>query len=105
MAADDEIRLIDILPDPDASMPEDRAVRRVAAPEMRQVLHEVLSRREREVLTLRFGLDNTSPRTLEEVSRDLGVTREQVRHIEAEPLGKRRDPHVVARLSGTWSGA
>jgi RNA polymerase primary sigma factor len=72
---------------------------------MRQVLHEVLSRREREVLTLRFGLDNTSPRTLEEVSRDLGVTRERVRQIEARALGKLRDPHVVARLSSIKSGA
>jgi RNA polymerase primary sigma factor len=69
------------------------------------VLREVPNRRQREVLTRRFGVDDTAPRTLEEVSRDLGVTREQVRHIEAGPLGKPRDPHVVARLSGTWSGA
>jgi RNA polymerase primary sigma factor len=68
---------------------------------MRQVLREVLSRREREVLTLRFGLDNTAPRTLEEVSQYLGVTRERVRQIETRALGKLRDPHVVARLSGT----
>jgi RNA polymerase primary sigma factor len=101
MADDDEVRLIDILPDPDASMPEDKAVRRVVAEEMRQVLREVLSRREREVLTLRFGLDNTAPRTLEEVSQYLGVTRERVRQIETRALGKLRDPHVVARLSGT----
>jgi RNA polymerase primary sigma factor len=104
MADEDEIRLIDILPDPDTSMPEDRAVRRVAAEEMRQVLREVLSHPEREVLALRFGLDDTAPRTLEEVNRYLGVTRERVGHIEARALGKLRDPHVVARLSGTWSG-
>ena len=101
MADDDETCLIDILPDPDASMPEDRAMRRVEAEEMRQVLREVLSQREREVLTMCFGLDNTAPRTLEEVSRYLGVTRERVRQIEARALGKLRDPHVVARLSGT----
>jgi RNA polymerase primary sigma factor len=101
MADDDETRLIDILPDPDASMPEDRAMRRVEAEEMRQVLREVLSQREREVLTMCFGLDNTAPRTLEEVSRYLGVTRERVRQIEARALGKLREPHVVARLSGT----
>ena len=65
------------------------------------MLREVLSRREREVLTLRFRLDNTSPRTLDEVSRCLGVMRERVRQIEAAALGKPRDPHVVARLSGT----
>ncbi|HKC73778.1 MAG TPA: hypothetical protein VKF37_06195 [Chloroflexota bacterium] len=59
-------------------MPEDRAVRRVAAQELRQVLREVLSRCERAVLTLRFRLDNTSPRTPDEVSRCLGVMRERV---------------------------
>ena len=101
MADDDETRLIDILPDPNASMPEDRVMRRVEAEAMRQVLGEVLSNREREVLTLRFGLDSTSRKTLAEVSRRLGVTRERVRQIEAMALGKLRAPHVVARLSST----
>ncbi|MDP8910546.1 MAG: RNA polymerase subunit sigma, partial [Actinomycetota bacterium] len=44
------------------------------------------SERERQVLVLRYGLDNTEPKTLEEIGRTLGLTRERVRQIELDTL-------------------
>ena len=95
---DGEEHLIDVLPDDEAVSPEDGAVGRLAAEEIRQVLTEALSARERAVLTLRFGLDGASPETLDVVGRRLGLTRERVRQIEAEALRKLRRPAVVAHL-------
>jgi RNA polymerase sigma factor (sigma-70 family) len=50
----------------------------------------VLNTREREVITLRYGLDSTGPRTLEEAGREMRVTRERVRMIEMHALKKLR---------------
>jgi RNA polymerase primary sigma factor len=98
VAEDREEHLIDVLPDNEAVSPEDGAVGRLAAEEIRQVLTEALTARERAVLTLRFGLDGASPETLDGVGRRLDVTRERVRQIEAEALRKLRRPAVVAHL-------
>ena len=57
----------------------------------RQVLLDALLSlpdREREVVTLRYGIDGNEPRTLEEIGRRLGLTRERVRQIEVETLGQ-----------------
>jgi RNA polymerase primary sigma factor len=54
------------------------------------VVRATLSAREQEVLTLRFGLDGSDHRTLEQVSRHFGLTRERVRQIEAKALTKLR---------------
>jgi len=95
---DGEEQLVDFLPDEAAVTPEEGAVRRVSAEETRQVMHDVLTEREREVLKLRFGLDGSSPESLDVVGRRLGVTRERARQIEAEALRKLRRPTVAARL-------
>jgi RNA polymerase primary sigma factor len=95
---DGEERLIDVLPDNETVSPEDGAVGHLTAEEIRQVLSEALSIRERAVLTLRFGLDGASPETLDVVGRRLGVTCERARQIEAEALRKLRRPAVVAHL-------
>lgn len=95
---DGEEQLVDFLPDDTAVTPEEGAVRRVSAEETRQVMDDVLTEREREVLKLRFGLDGSSPESLDVVGRRLGVTRERARQIEAEALRKLRRPTVAARL-------
>lgn len=91
-------QLVDFLPDDTAEIPEDRAIRRIWAHEAAQVMSDVLSEREKAVLTMRFGLDGSSPETLGVVGRRLGVTREAVRRIEVRALDKLRDPAVLSRL-------
>ncbi len=98
MKDDGDEQLGDILPDTSAPTPEERAVGRVATEEIRRVLNDVLTEREREVLHRRFGLDGASPARLDEIGRRLGVTRERVRQIEGEALRKLRQPPVAARL-------
>jgi RNA polymerase primary sigma factor len=95
---DGEEQLVDFLPDESALTPEEGAMRRVSAEETRKVMDDVLTEREREVLKLRFGLDGSSPESLDVVGRQLGVTRERARQIEAEALRKLRRPTVAARL-------
>ena len=57
-----------------------------------------LGERERRVLQLRFGLEDGRSRTLEEVGRDFGVTRERIRQIEAKALSKLRHPSRSRKL-------
>jgi RNA polymerase primary sigma factor len=59
---------------------------------------ETLSERERAVLEMRFGLDGSQGRTLEEVGRAFGVTRERIRQIEAKALRKLRHPSRAKKL-------
>ena len=79
----------------------DAPVRMVASELLKEDLSEVicmLSPREREVLRLRFGLDDDQQRTLEEVADILGITKEKVRQIEAKALRKLRHPNSRKRL-------
>ena len=62
-----------------------------------------LTEREQEVIRLRFGLDDSYPRTLEEVASTVGVTRERVRQIEAKALRKLRHPFRIKRLREAFS--
>ncbi|MCS7295817.1 MAG: hypothetical protein NZ761_10530, partial [Dehalococcoidia bacterium] len=56
--------------------------------------------RERQVLKLRFGLEDGRARTLEEVGREFGVTRERIRQIEGQALRKLRQPSRARKLAG-----
>ncbi|MEQ8839419.1 MAG: RNA polymerase sigma factor RpoD [Acidimicrobiales bacterium] len=94
---EDESNLGDFIEDQNAIAPSDAAARMLLATAVHDVLHE-LSEREQEVVRLRFGLDDGRPRTLEEVGRQFGVTRERIRQIEAKTLAKLRHPHRSDRL-------
>ncbi len=95
---DEEQELGDVLADTESASPEDLATTQTLKDEVQRVLESVLTPRERLVLQLRFGLNNSQAHPLEQVGRELGITRERVRQIEAGALAKLRQPPVLDRL-------
>jgi RNA polymerase primary sigma factor len=94
---EDDDQLSDCIEDTSIQRPEDEATESMLAQQIRSVIGD-LPDRERKVIELRFGLDNGSGRTLEEVSIELGITRERVRQIEMKALKILRDPENKAKL-------
>ncbi len=86
---DSEFTVGDCVADPSASSPEEDAARALLPTEVRRLLTP-LQERERQILTLRFGLDRGRPRTLHEVAQFFDVTPERIRQIEARALRKLR---------------
>jgi len=101
---EDESNLGDFIKDENAAAPIDVAARHLLASAVGDVLVE-LSDREQGVGRLRFGLEDGRPRTLEEVGRQFGVTRERIRQIEAKTRAKLRHPHRSDRLRDYLEGA
>lgn len=87
---DEDNRLADFVENKDLS-PADIAVQKSLKKDIEELLNE-LSEREREILKLRFGLEDNQPRTLEEVGKLFNVTRERIRQIEAKALRRLRHP-------------
>ncbi len=77
--------------------PEDQATRQLLKDQIEEVL-DTLSPREKRVLQLRFGLDDGKQRTLEEVGKEFGVTRERIRQIEAKAVRKLKHPTRAKKL-------
>jgi RNA polymerase primary sigma factor len=94
---EEDSQLGDFIEDSEAVAPPDAANETMLAEHLRRVL-ESLSERERKVIELRFGLVDGHPRTLEEVGREFGVTRERIRQIESKTLCKLRHPSRSSRL-------
>ena len=94
---EDDSHLGDFIQDEEAGVPVDEAGRQLLRQELMNVLKSLTPREER-VLTLRFGLDDGQPRTLEELGREFNVTRERIRQIEAKALRKLRHPSRAKRL-------
>ncbi|HTI14018.1 MAG TPA: sigma-70 family RNA polymerase sigma factor [Dictyobacter sp.] len=97
---DEEQELGDVLADNESASPEELATTQTLKDEVQRVLESVLTPREQLVLQLRFGLGNGQAHPLEQVGRELGITRERVRQIEAGALAKLRQPPVLDRLRG-----
>jgi RNA polymerase primary sigma factor len=98
LGGDGERALEDFLDDPDATNPGKAVDQHLLRERIAEVLRS-LTPREREVIELRFGLRDGQPRTLEEVARAYGITRERIRQIEARGLLKLRQPLRSQRLA------
>ena len=94
---EEDSHLGDFIEDSDAVVPVDAASFILLQEQLGSVLH-TLSEREKKVIELRFGLVDGHPRTLEEVGREFGVTRERIRQIESKTLSKLRHPSRSQRL-------
>jgi len=94
---EDESHLGDFIEDQQAVAPADAAARALLNEAVGEALEE-LTDRERKIVRLRFGLEDGQARTLEEVGKEFGVTRERIRQIESKTLAKLRHPIRSLRL-------
>ncbi|WP_432816198.1 sigma-70 family RNA polymerase sigma factor [Streptomyces vilmorinianum] len=96
---EDDVALGDLIEDGDATSPVESAAFLLLREHLEAVL-STLGERERKVVQLRYGLDDGRPRTLEEIGRIFGVTRERIRQIESKTLSKLRDHAFADQLRG-----
>ena len=94
---EEDSQLGDFIEDDAAVVPPDAASFSMLQEQLTKVL-DGLAERERKVVSLRFGLEDGHPRTLEEVGREFGVTRERIRQIESKTLAKLRHPSRSSKL-------
>ena len=94
---EEDSQLGDFIEDDAAVVPPDAASFSMLQEQLGKVL-DGLAERERKVISLRFGLEDGYPRTLEEVGREFGVTRERIRQIESKTLAKLRHPSRSSKL-------
>ncbi|MFD9025865.1 RNA polymerase sigma factor [Streptomyces parvulus] len=96
---EDDVALGDLIEDGDAASPVESAAFLLLRQHLEAVL-STLGERERKVVQLRYGLADGRPRTLEEIGRIFGVTRERIRQIESKTLNKLRDHAYADQLRG-----
>jgi RNA polymerase primary sigma factor len=103
LGEEDDSTLADLIADQQAEAPADAAARRMPVEAVEEALDD-LNDREKEVVRLRFGLVDGQARTLEEVGREFGVTRERIRQIESKTLAKLRHPQRSQKLRDYLDG-
>jgi RNA polymerase primary sigma factor len=94
---EDDSNMADFIEDAQAEAPAEIAARMMLNSAVLEALGE-LNEREQQVVRLRFGLEDGQARTLEEVGKEFGVTRERIRQIESKTLAKLRHPHRSQKL-------
>lgn len=99
----EDTELVDLLEDHQAILPEDQMSQNMMRQDIWDVLTEVLSEREKDVISLRYGLLDNQPATLEEVGSLFNLSRERVRQIQTKAMRKLRRPSIAARLK-SWLG-
>ena len=96
----EDTELVDLLEDGDLQLPEDKMSEAMMRQEIALVLDDVLTQREKDVISLRYGLCTSQPYTLEEVGGMFNLSRERVRQIQSKAMRKLRRPQVARRLRG-----
>lgn len=94
---EDDSHLGDFIEDKESESPSDFTTKQLLKEELYTILKDLNDREER-VIRLRYGLDDNRPRTLEEVGKEFGVTRERIRQIEAKAIRKLRHPIRAKKL-------
>ena len=97
---EEDTELMDLLEDEDNQSPEAKMNENMMRQEIRAVLGDVLTPREKDVISLRYGLTSSEPCTLEEVGNMFNLSRERVRQIQSKAMRKLRRPHIAKRLKG-----
>lgn len=96
----EDTELLELLEDSDLQLPEEKMSETMMSQEISSVLGDVLTEREKEVISLRYGLNSSQPYTLEEVGNMFNLSRERVRQIQTKAMRKLRRPQVARRLKG-----
>lgn len=96
----EDTELVDLLEDDNLQLPEDKMSEGMMRQEIWSVLSDVLTEREKDVISLRYGLATSQPYTLEEVGGMFNLSRERVRQIQSKAMRKLRRPQVARRLKG-----
>jgi len=97
---EEDTELMDLLEDEDNQSPEAKMNENMMRQEIWEVLGDVLTPREKDVISLRYGLVTSEPCTLEEVGNMFNLSRERVRQIQSKAMRKLRRPHIAKRLKG-----